>query len=163
MIKLSTVLEPIFERKIDFVIDINNSPKEKLDELLSIIKISENDIKSKNFVMEVTKKVMKEKSNDSLFLLWMHFIGFHIIRKYKAKWILIKYPGIRKEFYYIPFLVDSSQELWNIGNGCESIYYNKRRMYNISFDVFYKLEVERAINKPNLKDKAYSKRDIFIF
>lgn len=155
------MLPNIYQKEKEFILKINTNVDEKLKELFSILKIN-YELESYDFLKKVTGIVMKEKVNDKLFLLWLQYVGEYIIKKYKTKWILRKRLGFDREYYFVPYLVNNENDLWRIGDECYTDYYNKQRMHNIGFELFYKLVIQRYGLKPKLGDKAFSK-EYFIF
>lgn len=41
-------------------------------------------------------------------------------------------------------------DIWNIDQDCELIYYKNNRMHSIAFNYFYKMSIERILNKTKL-------------
>lgn len=142
----------IFEKERNFISSIHKNYEDKVAEVKKIAGIQECDFGEKNTIEIITNRMMKKAEKpDYHFLYWMYVIGIHIKRKYNGRWILLHYQA--KNFdRLVPAVINSEQEIWEVGYFCFDQYYNKNRMRGISFSFFYKLRIDRSICKPTLKD-----------
>jgi len=135
----------IIEREIDFMKTIHQNTDEKLMELQYTIEVELDDLTSYEALELVTKKIMWDvKKSDRHFLLWLHFVGHYINEKHDAKWVLIRREWNDSQ-YFVPFVMDKNTRIWRVGDFCPTYYYKKKRMRGISFNTFYKLEIEQYI------------------
>lgn len=142
----------VFDMERKYLESIHLNSCEKLDGLNEMVGIEQLDLKEVENIENITNHLMKKSDkSDENFLRWMYVIGSHIKMKFNGSWILVHYKGDNVD-RYVPAVVNDDQEIWEVGNFCYRYYFAKNRMKGISFSTFYKLEINRAIWKPKLKD-----------
>ncbi|MCF7568402.1 hypothetical protein L3X37_08495 [Sabulilitoribacter arenilitoris] len=142
----------VFQNHQDFLLNIHKNKEEKLFEFFRLINHEKVDISDYDNLKKITHLVMNQlKKSDDNFLSWLYFCGEHINLKFNCKWALMKYNFINKE-WYSPILINEKNDIWNIGQDCERLYYKYNRLYNIEFSTFYKMSIERLLSKNKLGD-----------
>lgn len=139
-----------FQSHQDFLLNIHKNKEEKLSEFFRVINHENVDISDYVNLKNITHLVMKQlKESDENFLSWLYCCGEHINLKKNCKWALLKYNFINKE-WYSPILINEKNDIWNIGQDCERMYYKYNRMHSIEFSGFYKISIERLLHKTKL-------------
>lgn len=142
----------VFQSHQDFLLNIHKNKEEKLSEFFRHLNHEKIDISDYDNFKKITHLVMTQlKKSDENFLLWLYCCGEYINLKFNCKWGLIKYKLHTKE-WYSPILINETNDIWNIGQDCERIYYKYNRSFNIEFSTFYKMSIERLLNKTKLSD-----------
>lgn len=150
----------VFVRELNFIQNIHRNTYEKLIQLSNLISrktvygLSYDDVKL------VTLAIMRKcKRSDQNFLLWLHFAGCYIKNTFNARWILV-HRQVDSIHYYVPFMMDEKEEIWDVGDFCYIYYYLKNRMKGISFELFYKLEIERTLQNNKFDDLNIPRADL---
>ena len=153
----------VLEREVAFMMNIHQGTDDKLNELFEAIGERFEDVATYDALERITFAVMKKiKKSDRHFLLWLHVVGQHIKLKYDGYWVIIKHGDKSSGEYYFPAIMNANTEIWRVGNSCYKLYYTKRRMYDMSFDTFYKLHIERAIAEYKFSDLNIPESDLII-
>lgn len=148
------------KRGYEFVKNIHNDTSVKNTNLREILGIELANKEYEN-LKEVTEIVMYEaEKSDRLFLLWLHFVGNYIKLNYSGSWVLLNRELIGEQ-YFVPCVMGLDNEFWAVGDFCSTYYYKKNRMNGISFETFYKLEIDRVIWKPKYNELNIKREDIF--
>lgn len=142
----------VFDERSQFIKGIHHESCKKVNKIREIAQREEINLFDIEDVENLTSFFMesKEMSYD-YFLYWMYLIGCHIKKRYEANWVLIHYKSEDLN-RIVPAIMNNTQDIWQVGNFCYTYYYLKNRMQGISFETFYRLEIERLIWKPKFKD-----------
>ena len=147
---------PIFSKEKEFLFSIHEAPSFKIQELGGVLDFDVSNVDDYEMIKKVTLAVMRKNArSDRKFLLWVHFIGYHIKFKYDAKWALVKFTlpnGKNTLDHFYPILIDKENTLWKVGEFCLEAYYYGKILLGDSFLTYYKLHIERAIYKTKLSD-----------
>lgn len=142
----------VFIEESDFIGSIARNNTEKLEMLFLLTGKSYVDINSFEILKEITDSIMKKIGKSNLaFLLWLYTVGEHLKEKFNGRWMLEKRSNILGE-YFVPFILNSKNDVWLVGDFCYALYFNKNRMKHIGFDFFYKVYIERRVTKLSIKD-----------
>lgn len=148
-----------------FILDINKAKNSKLDSLFKLIEVEKLDISKPESVEIITDCIMKKiKKSDNAFLLWLFVIGEHVNTKYNTRWGLIRFNiDLLDRNCFYPILINSDEDIWLAGTDLSRYYYEKKRMYGIGFNAFYKTFVERILgNKTNLSNYKETIKELII-
>ncbi len=107
---------------------IHLNSNEKVNEIVKETGITEIKFGDLNCIRNITHHFMKiaKKSNENYFN-WMYSIGCHIKEKYNGGWVLIHYQGVDFKRHSCT-VVNNKDDIWQVGNFCYTIYFNKYRM-----------------------------------
>jgi len=155
---MKNLVKNIFQKEIEFIKNIHLEEETKAKDLITtdIVEYSYDSLKL------VTSIIMKKtERSDTVFLLWLHFIGNYIKLNFEGKWILLR-RRLGEITYLVPCVIGADNEFWLVGEFCQNYYYNKNQMYGISFETFYKLEIERVIWKPKFEELNLLESDLVL-
>ena len=150
MMKTKNVL---FENQ-EFIKSINHRTEDKLQELNLITGQKINDFEAYDSLKKITSLIMNQsKKDDYHFLLWLHYVGYYTKTKYKGEWALIRRPKLVQQGDFLsPIVINQSSDVWLVGDFCYQLYYKWNKMKNISYNTFYKGDIERVAWSPKFKD-----------
>ena len=152
----------ILAEEVEFIMKIHNKTDDKIREMQEATGIELQEVTSYESLKKVTDLIMtKLRKSDRNFLFWLHFVGHYIKTICNGRWALIK----RREYdslYYSPLIIADDTAVWLVGDFCYTYYYAKKRMHGISFETFYKLEIEKLIFKPKWSDLNIPEKDLII-
>ena len=152
----------VFEIERDFVESIHLNYHDRINDIKQLVGIEDVDNHKLDTIKDYTIYFMKNADkSDKNFIKWMYLIGCHIKVKFNGSWIFVHYEDDHMN-RYVPAVLNDRNEIWQVGNFCYIYYYSKNRMNGISFNTFYKLEIERMIWKPKITDLNIAKNN-FIY